>query len=171
MEPDIAILLKEAAPRPQQPAAPEAAQRRARRIRAVRGAVSGVAVLAVVAVGVTVMPALLTERVEVFLSPRPAAVTVSVFLTDDINPADQTAIEEELIAHPAVVSHSYQSKAEAYAHFLEQFADDPALLDGVGPEVLPASYQVTVTDIEAAGDLIDRLAGMPGMDGAAIVDD
>lgn len=170
MERDLATLLKDAAPKPQQPPAPEAARRRASRIRAVRHAIGGVATLAVVAVSVLVGPQLLTPRVDTILAPGPGHVTVSVFLMDEATVTDQTAIEEELRSEPAVITYRYQSKSQTYEQFAEQYADDPVLLDSVSPEELPASYQVVVDNQEAARDLMTRLGDMRGVDHAAIID-
>jgi cell division protein FtsX len=72
--------------------------------------------------------------------------------------------------HVAVVSYRYQSKSKTYEQFAEQYADDPALLDRVSPEELPASYQVVVNDQEAARDLMIRLGDMRGVDHATIID-
>jgi cell division transport system permease protein len=104
-------------------------------------------------------------------------VQVSIFLTDDVTDEQRSAIEQKLKASDEVKNFVYESKDEAYKRFKEQFAQQPDLVNNVGPDALPESFRVElknperyqviaqqfpvgkngVEDVRDEGDFLDRL--------------
>jgi cell division transport system permease protein len=75
-------------------------------------------------------------------------VQVSIFLTDDVTDDQRNAIEQKLKASDEVKSYIYESKDEAYKRFKEQFAQQPDLVNNVGPDALPESFRVELVNPE-----------------------
>ena len=84
-------------------------------------------------------------------------VEVSVYLCGELSqtptcngsPVTQQqrdALLADLRAMPEVRDVFYESQAEAYEHFREQFADSPDLVENVTAEVLPESFRVKLDD-------------------------
>lgn len=75
---------------------------------------------------------------------------VSVYLNDDVSEEERQALESALADNPSTASVDYVDKVEAQAKFNESFRDDPQLQEGlslVGSDTLPASLEVSVTDL------------------------
>ncbi len=75
-------------------------------------------------------------------------VQVSIFLTDDVTEEQRQSISEELSASPEVADFIYESKAEAYQRFTEQFSQQPALVENTDPNALPESFRVELVNPE-----------------------
>jgi cell division transport system permease protein len=75
-------------------------------------------------------------------------VQVSIFLTDDVTDEQRSAIEQKLKASDEVKNFVYESKDEAYKRFKEQFAQQPDLVNNVGPDALPESFRVELVNPE-----------------------
>ena len=75
-------------------------------------------------------------------------VQVSIFLTDDVTDDQRSAIEQKLKASDEVKNFVYESKDEAYKRFKEQFAQQPDLVNNVGPDALPESFRVELVNPE-----------------------
>jgi cell division transport system permease protein len=73
---------------------------------------------------------------------------VSVYLQDDITPAQKTAIDTQLKASPEVESVTYLDKAAAFKRFQDLFKGNPQLVDQATPDDLPATYLVKMKDPE-----------------------
>ncbi len=75
-------------------------------------------------------------------------VQVSIYLTDDVTEAQREAIAAELDGSPEVADYLYESKAEAYQRFTEQFSQQPALVENTDPNALPESFRVELVNPE-----------------------
>jgi hypothetical protein len=73
-------------------------------------------------------------------------VDASVHLDQSVGPARRQAILHRIEAVEAVDQVFYESSQEAYARFREQFRQQPDLLRGVAPAVLPESFRVRLDD-------------------------
>ena len=93
-----------------------------------------------------------------------ADVEVSIFLTDDISAQQQQALEAELTDQDIVSSVIYESKEQAYLNALEIFSDEPQILAGITPDVLPASFRVQLTDPQEFSVISSLFSGRPGID-------
>ncbi|HUK33363.1 MAG TPA: ABC transporter permease [Vicinamibacterales bacterium] len=80
---------------------------------------------------------------------------LSVYLADDVTPAQRAAIERTLATGNIVSSHQYLSKADALARFKRTFADMSGTIESLGENPLPASYEVRLRPgAEGAVDLL-----------------
>jgi cell division transport system permease protein len=104
-------------------------------------------------------------------------VQVSIYLTDDVTDPQRDAIAAALSGSPEVRNYIYESKAEAYERFTQQFQEQPALIANTPEDALPESFRVElvnperyaviaeqfpvgqngVEDVRDEGDFLDRL--------------
>jgi cell division transport system permease protein len=75
-------------------------------------------------------------------------VQVSIFLADTVTDQQRQAIATELKGSPEVKSYIYESKAEAYQRFKEQFSQQPELVQNTPQDALPESYRVELVNPE-----------------------
>ncbi|HQR79339.1 MAG TPA: permease-like cell division protein FtsX [Actinomycetota bacterium] len=81
-----------------------------------------------------------------------------------ITPEVRTQIETELNAlRPLVQDIYYESKEEAYQHFLEQFRDSP-ITQNVTADALPESFRVKLSDPTKYEVIAAAFAGRPGVE-------
>ncbi len=85
------------------------------------------------------------------------AAEMSVYLTDQITPAERTAIESVLAPGPIVASREYVSKETALSRFKETFSDLSGSIETLGANPLPASYEVRLTAGAASEAGVDAL--------------
>ena len=101
-------------------------------------------------------------------------VEVSVFLCADGDAAEpcngravtedqRKSILDEIHALPQVKDVFYESQAEAYQHFKEQFKDSPDLVNNTTPDQLPESYRVKLKDPKKFAIIKSALEGKPGV--------
>jgi cell division transport system permease protein len=75
----------------------------------------------------------------------------SVYLTDDAKGQELAALEQALRDNEFVSGVEYVSKQQARERFTISFQNDQSLLEGlslVGEDTLPASYEISVTDLD-----------------------
>jgi cell division transport system permease protein len=75
-------------------------------------------------------------------------VQVSIFLADGVTDQQRTAIKDQLSHSPEVKNYIYESKAEAYARFKEQFKQQPELVQNTPQDALPESFRVELVNPE-----------------------
>jgi cell division transport system permease protein len=75
-------------------------------------------------------------------------VQVSIFLADGVTDAQRQAIESTLKASPEIKHFIHESKAEAYARFKQQFAQQPELVQNTPKDALPESFRVELVNPE-----------------------
>ncbi len=93
-----------------------------------------------------------------------ADVEVSIFLADSITPDQRAALEQELVSQDVVDEVIYESKEQAYLNALELFAEDPLILEGISPDILPASFRVKLTDPEEFQVISSLFSGRSGIE-------
>jgi cell division transport system permease protein len=143
-----------------------------------RGRRSGVLSMATIALALFVLGAFLlaTTNLDRLGAEWSAAAELSVYLKDDIGPAELQALRDTLAPGDTIASFDYLSKADALARFKQTFADLAAAVDSVGDNPLPASFEVRLRADSArtgsGGDagqraaldnLVARLRAMPGV--------
>jgi cell division transport system permease protein len=104
-------------------------------------------------------------------------IQVSIYLADGITDPQRDAIAAQLEASPEVKDYIYESKADAYARFTQQFQEQPALIANTPQDALPESFRVElvnpqrypviaeqfpngqngVDEVRDEGDFLDRL--------------
>ncbi len=86
------------------------------------------------------------------------AAELSVYLKDDITPAERRAVEGVVAPSDLVAAHEYISKPDALARFKQTFGDLAAAVDGVGGNPLPASIEVRLRPGPGVNGGVDNLA-------------
>jgi cell division transport system permease protein len=104
-------------------------------------------------------------------------IQVSIYLADGITDQQRNAIASQLDASPEVKNYIYESKADAYARFTQQFQEQPSLIANTPQDALPESFRVElvnpqrypviaqefpngqngVDEVRDEGDFLDRL--------------
>jgi cell division transport system permease protein len=104
------------------------------------------------------------RQVNLLIERSTANVEVSVFLLDEISPAQRDHLNQILTQMPEVQNVHYESKEEAYQRFKEIFKSQSDLINNVSPDALPASFRVKLKDPEKFAVVDARLQGQPGID-------
>jgi cell division transport system permease protein len=86
------------------------------------------------------------------------AAEISVYLKDEIAPAERGAIENLLTSGSLVTSREYVSKDEALKRFKQTFGELGAAVDGTGDNPLPASYEARLRTGPDVRERVDQLA-------------
>lgn len=84
---------------------------------------------------------------------------VSIYLQDEVTPAQREAVTSQLDGSPEVESYQYLDKAAAFARFKELFKGNPQLVNQATQEDLPATYLVRMKDPERYTVLAQQFPG------------
>ncbi|GAB4081777.1 permease-like cell division protein FtsX [Modestobacter sp. VKM Ac-2986] len=104
-------------------------------------------------------------------------IQVSIYLADGITDPQRDSIAAQLDSSPEVKDYVYESKADAYQRFTQQFQEQPALIANTPEDALPESFRVElvnpqrypviaeqfpngqngVDEVRDEGDFLDRL--------------
>jgi hypothetical protein len=85
---------------------------------------------------------------------------VIAFVLPDTPAEEVRALSQVVKADPNVAEVRFHDHQAAYEEFLEIFADDPDMIDGVTPEILPPSLRIAVLD---GGTQIGALVDHPSI--------
>jgi cell division transport system permease protein len=132
----------------------------------------GVAVLstATMALAFFLLSVLVLVWVNVQAMTRAAAeeLHVRVYLRDSADATQRDGLRARLEREAAVRAVTYVSKEEALSRFKAQLKDQAVLLEGLGDNPLPASFDVVVREEAPAmtglTDLIGRIQAEPGVE-------
>jgi len=133
-----------------------------------RGRQSGLLSTATIALALFVLGAFLvvTANLERLGADWSAAAEMSVYLTDDANPADRAAVEATLAPGDVIAAREFVSKDAALKKFKQTFGELASTADSLGTNPIPASYEVrlrTPTSGPALDRLVLRLKEIPGV--------
>ena len=93
-----------------------------------------------------------------------AQVEVSMFLDPDISEEQTQAILADLNENDLVADVIYESKEEAYQNALKLFENRPQIRKGISPEIMPASFRVSLKDPEQFEVVASQFRGYPGIE-------
>ncbi len=93
---------------------------------------------------------------------EPSALVIT-YLKDDLPPADVAALQRVLAGLPGVEAARLVSPREALERLRGELGARAAIVDGVGPELLFSSIEVTVRPAGAASALAFRLRRLAGV--------
>lgn len=82
---------------------------------------------------------------------------VMVYVNDDANDEQTTALGTQLQALDNVQKVEFVSREEAFERQKESYGDKAALLEGLSADILPDAYKVTVEDIELFDATVDNV--------------
>lgn len=89
---------------------------------------------------------------------------VTGFFKDEVTMTQVEALKERLNQTNKIADIKYVSKEEALAIYREQNKDDPLLLEMVTANILPASLEVSTTDLTSLGEVAKILKEAPEID-------
>jgi cell division transport system permease protein len=87
---------------------------------------------------------------------------VRVYIDDGATVEQVNALRNIIAAHPNTESFTFISKEDALEQIKQQV--DPSVLEELPSNPLPASFEVKPKDPSKAQDLVEALAGHPGLD-------
>jgi cell division transport system permease protein len=94
-------------------------------------------------------------------------IRVMVYLDDGLAEETLSEIQERLKADRAVASLTYVSKEQALAEFQAQFPSESHLLEGLGQNPLPASFEIMLAPQFRSSDSVkrwaERIQTLPGV--------
>jgi cell division transport system permease protein len=126
-----------------------------------RGRRSGLLSMATITVALFVLGAflLITSNLDRLSGEWSRAAEISVYVDDDISPADRGDVERLLApgANSPVASFEFVSKDEALRRFKTTFADLAGSIESVDGNPLPASYEVRLSPSPEAQAPIESL--------------
>jgi cell division transport system permease protein len=134
-----------------------------------RGRHSGLLSTATIALALFVLGAflLVTTNLDRLGAEWSRSAGLSVYLADDVTPAQRQAIEATLTPGDLIGSREYVSKSDALARFKQTFGDLASTIDGLGDNPLPASIEVRLRPGAGLSTSVDSLSatvrGMPGV--------
>jgi len=92
---------------------------------------------------------------------------LTVYLRDGVTSAQTDAIKKVLGGDPSVAGFDYTSKEKAYEQFSASLKDEAQLLDSLGENPIPASFDINLkseTESDSADKLVKDIGSMPGVD-------
>jgi cell division transport system permease protein len=90
-------------------------------------------------------------------------IEVSIFLSEDVTPAQRTSLDLALKSNPLVLETVYESREEAFKKFQELWKDSPDLVKAVQPNQLPESFRVKLKDPEKYQTFAQQIDGQQGI--------
>ncbi|HXS15430.1 MAG TPA: permease-like cell division protein FtsX, partial [Candidatus Saccharimonadales bacterium] len=88
---------------------------------------------------------------------------VTAFFKDTAHQTDIDSLKNDLLATGKISSVKFVSKQEALTIYRQQNKSDPLLLDLVTADILPASLDISATNIADLGDLSTYLKNSPAV--------
>jgi cell division transport system permease protein len=92
-------------------------------------------------------------------------IQVSIYLADGVTDPQRDAIAAQLDASPEVKDYIYESKADAYERFTQQFQEQPALIANTPEDALPESFRVELVNAQRYAVIAEQFPnGQNGVD-------
>lgn len=102
-----------------------------------------------------------SEQILRYFETRPQ---VTVFFKDDATESQIQELQETLSQTPGVSQTKFISKEEALSIYRKQNKDDPLLLEMVTADILPASLEISASDVAYLGQIAKSVTGQPGIE-------
>jgi cell division transport system permease protein len=107
---------------------------------------------------------LISRQVSLMIEATTGNVEVAVYLSDPVNPSTVQSLTQTLAELPVVEDVFFETKEAACERFRTLFKDQPALVNNVNCDALPASLRVKLDDPERYAQVEAVLRGQPGID-------
>jgi cell division transport system permease protein len=107
---------------------------------------------------------LIRQEANLFADYTTGKVEVAVYLQDTISTDERTRLYNLIQSMPEVSTVRYESKEQAYDRFKRIFSNQPALVQNVTAQALPASFRVKLKDPSKYDVVSARLQGQPGIE-------
>lgn len=94
-------------------------------------------------------------------------VQVTVYFDNDLTSQDQAMYREKIMALPGVSRVSYVTRDEALKRFKSRLRGQETLLEGVGAEILPTSFEIALKrshrETDSVENFVSALKRIPGI--------
>lgn len=104
--------------------------------------------------------ALISANIDVMISQIGRDDAIVVYLQDDIPTAEAENFAGKLLELNNVSAVRYVSSEEALGNWKEILSDYPDLFEGIDENFLPASYSISIVDLEKINETIYQLESM-----------
>ena len=102
-------------------------------------------------------------EVSIFMCTKDSSAAASC-VDGAVTPAQRDQVKRDLESmKPLVEEIHYESAAQAYERFKQQFKNSPYLSD-VGPDSMPASFRVKLSDPSRYAEVVAAIDGSPGVE-------
>jgi cell division transport system permease protein len=91
-------------------------------------------------------------------------IEVSIFMREDVTPAQRTSLDAALQSNPLVLEKTYESREQAFEKFKKLWRDSPDLVKAVQPGQLPESFRVKLKDPEQYKAFADQIKDQQGIE-------
>lgn len=95
-------------------------------------------------------------------------VQVTVYFDKELSAGEQSGLRDKILALPGASRVTYVSREEALKRFKERLRGQETILEGVGPEVLPTSFEITLKrasrDTQNVEGFVSALKQIPGIE-------
>ncbi len=86
-------------------------------------------------------------------------VSMMVYLQDDVLESEANALRDKIETEEGVEKVVYFSKTQALDEYLNQLGGDPKLLEGLGENPFPASFQILIQKPFQKNTVMEKLSG------------
>lgn len=101
---------------------------------------------------------LISSNLSTVVSQWKEGVQMTVFLKDGLSSAQIASLKKGISSEKAIKSSSYINKEQALADFKRDLRGQEGLLEGLGYNPLPASFQVQVNEAYQSPQMLQQLA-------------
>ncbi|HOL79156.1 MAG TPA: permease-like cell division protein FtsX [Clostridiales bacterium] len=85
---------------------------------------------------------------------------IMVFAKDDATDAELDELKNAIDSTPNVAYSEFIPKEQAYQELLESLGEDASLLEGLGNDILPDAFRVTVSDMNQYDNTVEALSSL-----------
>jgi cell division transport system permease protein len=117
-----------------------------------------------VSLGIAFFALLMRNQVKLMKGFWYDKIELSVFLDKNVTQDQRISLQAELSANREIEQVFYESSAEAYERFKEQFKGSPDLVKNVPPDSLPESFRVKLRNPRNFEIVASEYRGRPGVD-------
>lgn len=103
---------------------------------------------------------MLFANIDAVLDKIEAQNVIMVFAKDEATDDELQALQEAINATPNVSMSEFIPKENAYKELVESMGDDASLLEGLGEDILPDAFRVTVSDMSAYDSTVSQLGSL-----------
>ena len=103
---------------------------------------------------------MLFANIDAVLGRIEAQNVIMVFAKDDATDAELDELKNAIDSTPNVAYSEFIPKEQAYQELLESLGEDASLLEGLGNDILPDAFRVTVSDMNHYDNTVEALSSL-----------
>jgi len=103
---------------------------------------------------------MLFANIDAVLGRIEAQNVIMVFAKDDATDAELDELKNAIDSTPNVAYSEFIPKEQAYQEILESLGEDASLLEGLGNDILPDAFRVTVSDMNQYDNTVEALSSL-----------